>query len=223
MTKPFHYPPELIFHICGFVYSSGLPAPSDSLDPVVLSTENGVNTDLPSPSGSWSEPIARRTLANLCLVNHVWYAGAKPWLWRKLEVRLPRSWLGIIDEVVGIYDLSTSKQNAVNIGESIKAAADAVLASSPVANDFEHNCALVDLEERILKRLNSLDSPVPPELLSPPASRDPSPTRSDSNAQGADRWRLMKNIRNAVQDIVQDNEPGVYSNFLSLPYSRTNP
>jgi hypothetical protein len=31
----------------------------------------------------------------------------------------------------------------------------------------------------------------------------------------------MKTIRNAVHDMVQDNEPGVYSNFLFLPYSHT--
>jgi hypothetical protein len=174
MAKHFPYPPELIFHICGFVYSSGLPAPSASPDPLVLSNENGVHTALPSsPAGNWSEPVARRTLANLCLVNRAWCSGAKPWLWRKLEVRLPRSWLSIVDEVVGSYDVPTAEQNAVNIGESIKAVADAVFASSPVAKD---NCALVELEERILKRLNSIDSPVPPELLSPPASRDPSPT-----------------------------------------------
>jgi hypothetical protein len=183
MAREFRYPQELIIAICAFVYSSGLPAPAPSLDPLVLTNENGIPTALPSssPPGSWSEPVARLTLANLCLVNHAWYAGAKPWLWRKIEVRLPRTWLSIADEVVGRADDEANTEKT--LGVSIKAAADAALASSPVGSPV-CTSAFIELEERMAERLNAPGSPVPPELLSPPASRDPSPLAYNEGYQG---------------------------------------
>lgn len=79
-----NYPPELLLAICAHVYAACLPAADPSLDPLVLK-DCGAPTALPSafPPGNWPEPVARRTLANLCLVNHAWYEAAKPWLWHK--------------------------------------------------------------------------------------------------------------------------------------------
>lgn len=77
-------PAELLSVICAHVYSSCLQPTEPSLDPLIA-TDYGVPTALPSslPAGNWPEPVTRRTLANLCLVNHAWYEAAKPWLWTK--------------------------------------------------------------------------------------------------------------------------------------------
>jgi hypothetical protein len=83
-TAVLQYPPELLYHICAYVYSSSLQPAESSLDPLILK-DYGAPTSLPStiPGGHWPEPVARQTLANLCLVNHAWYNAAKPWLWTK--------------------------------------------------------------------------------------------------------------------------------------------
>lgn len=78
------YPQELLSAICDRIYSASLPPPIPSLDPL-LPVGNGIPTALPSsmPPSNWTEATARRTLANLCLVNHSWYEAAKPFLWKK--------------------------------------------------------------------------------------------------------------------------------------------
>lgn len=83
-TSTRQYPSELLFVICAYVYSSCLHPAEPSLDPLILK-DYGIPTALPSslPASSWPEPISRRTLATLCLVNHAWYEAAKPWLWTK--------------------------------------------------------------------------------------------------------------------------------------------
>ena len=84
MAGNHQYPPELLFVICAHVYSSCLHPPESSLDPIIPN-DYGVPVALPSslPSASWPEPVVRRTLASLCLVNHAWNDAAKPWLWMK--------------------------------------------------------------------------------------------------------------------------------------------
>ncbi|KAJ7284925.1 hypothetical protein C8J57DRAFT_1432190 [Mycena rebaudengoi] len=102
------YPPELLFAICAYIYSACIPSAIPSLDPLV-SSDHGVPTSLPSslPPASWPEPVARHTLAQLCLVNRAWYEAAKPWLWDKLEVRLPRTFLSMVEEIAWDYDEET--------------------------------------------------------------------------------------------------------------------
>jgi len=88
MSAPtLQYPPELLFLICAHVYYSSLPPAEPSLDPLILK-DYGTPTGLPSaiPASHWAEPVARRALANLCLVNRAWYEAAKPWLWTKLAL-----------------------------------------------------------------------------------------------------------------------------------------
>lgn len=210
------FPPELLIAICAQVYSSGLPAPVVSLDPLVL-TDYGIPTALPSavPSGNWSEPLARRTLANLCLVNHGWYAAAKPWLWRKVEVRLPRSWLSVVEEIAWDGNAgSTTEQSVLAVGNTIKAAAGAAVASRSLSRDPADKDAALKLEESILESLSGPDSPIPLELLSPPASRDPSPSmrrlRQKSKSKSPARWKIMRTISDAVRNVVERSDPGVY-------------
>ena len=224
------YPPELLFAFCAQVYSAGLPAPSPSLDPLILN-DYGIPTSLPSsvPAGNWSEQLSRHTLASLCLVNHAWYDAAKPWLWRRLHVRLPRNWLAILEEIAWCEDEDASvQQAALAVGHSIKAATDAALASSLPDGDIPDKEAARRFEERILASLTGPDSAIPIELLSPPASRDPSPRRlRTKKSTSPARWKIMKSISNAVRHVMNRREPGVYgpdlyplypSNSTDLPF-----
>src|SRR5882762_4507535 len=125
-TQP---PAELLSLICAHIYSAGLPAPSSSLDPLITE-EYGVPTALPStlPPGNWCEPTVRQTLAALCLVSHPWYEAAKPWLWQKVEVHLPRSWLAFVDEISGGDGDEVNEEQAALVEKSIQVASNAALA-----------------------------------------------------------------------------------------------
>jgi hypothetical protein len=216
MSAVLQYPPDLLFAISGHVYAAGLPASASSLDPTALG-EYGIPTALPSsmPPSNWPEPIVRRTLANLCLVNHAWYNAAKPWLWHKIEVRLPRSWLSLVEEIAGGDDgQNTEDSTALAVEKSIQAATKVALASTAMAGASSDEDALRKWKESILESLCGPDGSIPPELLSPPASRDPSPRRLRNKSQSPARWKIMRSISDAVQNVVDQNEPGVYGLWL---------
>ncbi|KAF8071717.1 hypothetical protein FPV67DRAFT_1482419 [Lyophyllum atratum] len=199
------YPSELLFAICAHVYSFCLHPADPSLDPLIHK-DYGIPTAHPSslPGSSWPEPLARRTLANLCLVNHAWYEAAKPWLWTKIEVRLPRSWLSLVEEIAWEYDEETV--DAV-MGNTIKAAAKAAIQSSTSSTRNEEE---LRLEESILETFHGPDSSIAPELLSPVVSRDPSPRRLRPKSKSPARWKLMRSISDAIQNVLQQRNPGVY-------------
>lgn len=213
MSTVLQYPPELLFTICAYVYAAGLPASTISLDPIALG-DYGAPTALPSsmPPGNCPEQLVRRTLANLCLVDRAWYDAAKPWLWRRIEVRLPRSWLALVDEIAGGEDQSTEDTTALAVEQSINAATKAALASTTIPGASTDEDALKKWKESILDTLSGPDASIPPELLSPPASRDPSPRRLRAKSKSPARWKLMRSISDAVQNVVERNEPGVYGN-----------
>ncbi|GLB40193.1 hypothetical protein LshimejAT787_0800640 [Lyophyllum shimeji] len=203
-SRQFEFPPELLFAICAHIYSACLQPTEPSLDPPIHQ-DYGIPTALPSslPAGSWPEPLVRRTLANLCLVNRAWYEAAKPWLWTKIEVRLPRSWLSLVEEIAWEYDEETVD---VVMGDTIKAAAKAAAqATSAAPNDEE-----LRLEERILETFSGPDLSISPELLSPVVSRDPSPRRLRPKSKSPARWKLMRSISDAIQNVLEQRDPGVY-------------
>ncbi|KAL4064515.1 hypothetical protein V8B97DRAFT_1870180 [Scleroderma yunnanense] len=208
MSSILQYPPELLFIICSHVYATGIPAATSSLDPVSLG-EHGIPTALPSsmPPGHWPEPVVRKTLANLCLVNHAWYEAAKPWLWRRIEVRLPRSWLALVDEIAGGED-EQSVEKAVE--KSIQAIAEAAVATATMAGASTDEDVLRKWKQSILETLAGPDGSVPPEMLSPPASRDPSPRRLRTKSKSPPRWKIIRSISEAAQDIADRDEFGLY-------------
>lgn len=216
MCAILQYPPELLFTICEYIYAAGLP-PSEyasSLDPLAIG-EFGAPTALPSsmPPPNWSEPEARKTLSHLCLVNHAWYEAAKPWLWHKLEVRLPRSWLALLDEIT--TDTEDDEKAALAVKESIQAATHAALASSAVRTGASSDeDAARKWKESIMESLSGPDGSIPPELLTPPASRDSSPRRIRPKSKSPARWKIMRTISDAVQNVMDLTEPGVYGKFL---------
>lgn len=218
MSAVLQYPPELLFAICAHVYGVGLPPFTSSLDPIAL-RDYGIPTALPSsmPPGNCPEPVVRRTLANLCLVNHAWYDAAKPWLWQKIEVRLPRSWLALLEEITGGEDQSTEDNTALAVEQSINAVTKAALASTTLPGASTDEDALQKWKESILETLSGPDGSIPPELLSPPASRDPSPRRLRAKSKSPARWKLMRTISDAVQNVMERNEPGFYGKIRSIP------
>ncbi|KAJ7707774.1 hypothetical protein B0H17DRAFT_1156298 [Mycena rosella] len=205
-------PGELLFAICHYIHSACIPAFPPSLDPLV-STDNG--------------PLARRTLAQLCLVNHAWYDAAKPWLWDKLEVRLPRTFLSMVEEIAWDYDEETVD---MVMGNTIRAATKAALAAGNAANSE----AAKALEERILFSLGAPDESIPLELLSPVASREPSPRRLRPKSKSPARWEIMRSISDAFKtswssktpvSIVfptpSDPRPGRFVRHLDFNHFRT--
>ncbi|KAG1905286.1 uncharacterized protein F5891DRAFT_1126082 [Suillus fuscotomentosus] len=219
MCAILQYPPELLFTICEYIYAAGLP-PSEyasSLDPLAIG-EFGAPTALPSsmPPPNWSEPEARKTLSHLCLVNHAWYEAAKPWLWHKIEVRLPRSWLALLDEIT--TDTEDDEKAALAVKESIQAATHAALASSAVRTGASSDeDAVRKWKESIMESLSGPDGSIPPELLTPPASRDSSPRRIRPKSKSPARWKIMRTISDAVQNVMDLTEPGVYVPRLHDP------
>jgi hypothetical protein len=206
------FPPELLYAICAHLYSAGLPAPIPSLDPLLIN-DHGVPTSLPSslPAGNWPEPITRQTLAALCLVNRAWHGAARQWLWRRAEIRLPRSWLALVQEIVGRDSEDDSFERiASEVDHSIKAATDAAMESTALNSIFSKKEVALQFKQSILASLGGPDSAIPMELLSPPPSRDPSPRRLRTKSQSPPRWKVMRCINDAIQNVMDCREPGVY-------------
>lgn len=199
------FPPDLLYAICSAVYCSALPAPVSSLDPLVPQAPTAPSV-LPSsyPPANWPEGLARRTLTSLCLVNKVWHEAATPWLYRKIEVRLPRSWLAFVDEITGGEEDGELEPTAFMVNQTVKNAAVALGSLSQPGSR-----AALRLQECVMERLTGIpDGSIPPELLSPPASRDPSPRRLRAKSPG--RWRLLSTIRDAVKNVT-----GIYGIYVS--------
>ncbi|KAG1771026.1 hypothetical protein EDD22DRAFT_977024 [Suillus occidentalis] len=206
MSAVLQYPPELLFTICEYIYAAGLP-PSDyasSLDPLAIG-EFGTPSALPHGN----------LFPSLCLVNHAWYEAAKPWLWHKIEVRLPRSWLALLDEIT--TDTEDDEKTALVFKESIQAATRAALASAVRTGASSDEDAVRKWKESIMESLTGPDGSIPPELLTPPASRDPSPRRLRPKSQSPARWKIMRTISDAVQNVMDLTEPGVYVPRLHDP------
>ncbi|KAI0049796.1 hypothetical protein FA95DRAFT_1488449 [Auriscalpium vulgare] len=209
------FPSELLFLICAQVYAAGLPPRAQSLDPHFLQ-EAGIPVALPSsfPPPSWPEPIARKTLASLTLVNRAWGEAAKPWLWRKVEVRLPRSWLALVDEIAGGEDEEGFvEQTALAVDQSIREVAHAALALKAGPGNALDSEAALKMKESLMQSLSGPDGSIPPELLTPPVSRDPSPRRLRQKSKSPARWKLMRSISNAVQDLMGRDEHGMYGAY----------
>jgi hypothetical protein len=96
---------------------------------------------------------------------------------------------------------------------TIRAAAKAAMASSnpgsPRDTDEEHR-----LQKSILDSLEGPETSISPELLSPVASRDPSPRRLRglrAKSESPARWKLLRSISDAIHHVMERREPGVYS------------
>ena len=227
-----NYPPELLYVICAHVYASCLLPDEPSLDPLFV-TDHRAPTAHPSaiPAGYWPEPVTRRTLASLCLVNHAWFEAAKPWLWHKcvivfsifiiftkhcprLEVRLPRTWLSLVEEIAWNYEEETV-DSVMEL--TMKAAANAAIQSSNIHSNKLDSPRLE--ESMFFDCLDLPDTKVSMDLLSPVPSRNPSPRRLRPKSKSPARWKLLKSINEAIQDVMNSRANGVYGE-LNLFFSR---
>ncbi|KAF8962768.1 hypothetical protein BDZ97DRAFT_1702264 [Flammula alnicola] len=197
------FPSELLYAICAHVYAFCVLPDDPTLDPLITAHDDRIPTAHPSsiPPGYWSEPVTRRTLASLCLVNHVWYEAAKPWLWQKLEVRLPRTWLSLVEEIAWNYDEETVDSV---MGKSLEAATKAAIDSASALSNP------VCFEENLFDTLDAPDTTIGVELLSPIPSRDPSPRRLRPKSKSPARWEILRSINDAVQNVMNSKAPGVY-------------
>lgn len=194
------YPPELLYAICAAVHDAALPPPSPSLDPLYVA-DGPAPAALPSahPPAAWKAHVSRRTLASLCLVSKSWYEAARPWLWRRVEVTLPHAWMALVDQIAGEQEADEDEDVVPRLIDQT------IRATLPVCHE--------DKETELLASLAAAELPdgsVPPELLSPPASREPSPARLTVRAKSPGRWRLLRTVTDAVQKIVNRAEPGIY-------------
>ena len=157
------FPQELLGAICVLIFDAGVPSFNPSLDPLVSGARNPP-TSLPNsfPPASWTDHSVRKTLASLCVVNKAWYAAAKPWLWRRLEVRLPRSWLRLVDELAGGTDGEVEAQaTALVVEKSLQEAQSAALAARSIFVKDTDSDAAEKLHSDIMAHL---DGSVPPEV-----------------------------------------------------------
>lgn len=207
------YPQELYSVICAHVHAAGCLPPTPSLDPV-LHTEGDAPTTLPSsyPPACWPESVSKRALKNLCLVNHDWYEAAKPWLWRKVEVSLPRNWLALVDEIAGGDSEESEQEQAAFI----------LAETAARVQESANGLAALELQEKVLRRLSTQapDGSIPPELLSPLASREPSPRRLRQKSKSPARWKVIRSISDVVRNVMEHEHPGMYGEPLSLNYDR---
>lgn len=96
------------------------------------------------------------------MVNKAWYDAAKPWLWRRLEVRLPRSWLCLVDELAGGTDGQVeAEQTALVVEKSLQEAQNAALAARSIFVKNTNQDTADKLHSDIMAHL---DGSVPPEV-----------------------------------------------------------
>jgi hypothetical protein len=111
-------------------------------------------------------------------------------LYRKIEVRLPRHWLAFVDEITSGEEDDELQPSFAIVDQTVKNAAVALAGV---------NADALRIQECVMETLTAglPDGSIPPELLSPPASRDPSPRRAKSPG----RWRLLRSITDAVENV----------------------
>lgn len=129
-----------------------------------------------------------------------------------MEVRLPRSWLALVAEIAWDYEEETV-DHVMNktIQASVKLAARQ-RRSVDLAYRLEKTM-LQDLQEEVVP-----EDAIPLELLSPMSTREPSPRRIRPKSKSPARWKLMRTISNAIQDVLEQRDPGIYGKFSLSVY-----
>lgn len=102
------------------------------------------------------------------------------------------------------------------MGKSIQAAARAVADVATFASDKD---AALKLQASLLDTLDPPDNGITPELLSPVPSRNPSPRRIRPKSKSPARWKILRSINAAIQDVLDIGAPGVYGTLVSFPCS----
>ena len=122
----------------------------------------------------------------------------------RLEVRLPRTWLSLVEEIAWNYDEETVD---TVMGKTIQEATRVAMNSASV---LSNNDSYFKLDENLLGTLEIPDTTISPDLLSPVPSRDPSPRRLRPKSKSPARWKIFRTISDAIQDVMNTRAPGVY-------------
>jgi hypothetical protein len=221
-------PLELLSNVSAAVFWSAQHPPLHTLDPFVPG-EHGL--DSPG-SQCWSEPVMRGTLASLCRVNHACAEVARPWLWRVVQVRLPRDWLALLDQtleeeveedIVGNPSLAGSETTASLCSETGVMSVRSSLSSSSSSSwvPAASSAAPTPVNEfPPMPSVSFADAPgmsIPPELLSPAPSREPSRARRlRSKSRGPARWEVIRQLTHAMETMMHRSEPAYFGR--SSPY-----
>jgi len=116
-----------------------------SLDPLILPDclTLPVPRALPSsfPPPNWPEPLTRLTLINLSRTSKALYKAARPYIWRRVEIRLPRSWLALVHEITGGED-EVDEQAAHLVEQSLSEAANYVHAATFPTQEMDRGVSL---------------------------------------------------------------------------------
>jgi hypothetical protein len=138
MTR--EYPPEVLEAITYAVYLAAKSHHPTSLDPIFApATPTPAPTGLPSswPPPSWTKERSAVTLKNLCAVSRAFYAAARPYVWRRAQIRLPRGWMSLLSEITGGEDIVD--ESAMDLVEqSLDVAARSVYALTAGAKEPDH-------------------------------------------------------------------------------------
>jgi hypothetical protein len=126
----------------------------------------------------------------------------------RVEVRLPRTWLSLVEEIAWNYEEETVDSV---MGKTIQAAARAAAGAPTFASDKD---AALKLEATLLDTLELPDNAILPDLLSPIPSRDPSPRRIRPKSKSPARWKILRSINDAIQDVLDRRAPGVHGKHL---------
>lgn len=206
------YPADVLEAIAAAVYAAALPSAVTSLDPLYLlaPSDSIPRTDSPStyPTAYWPEPVSRKTLATLCLVSKDFREAARQWLWRRLEINAPRSWLGVLDAICGQDEEPENPPNSIatvftqgsvegDRSRAITRALAPVCESNHTSIPSSSSTVTEAVPDGVAPLPSGLGS-VPHDLLTPPSSRDPSPARLRLRAASPGRWRFIKAVNKIV-------------------------
>lgn len=149
-------------------------------------------TQQPSLGSGIGEPLFTAPVTSHLQLNFV-----------RLEVRLPRTWLSLVEQIAWNYEEETVDSV---MGKSIQAATQAIDSSGVLSNQGE---AL----RLVLDDFKGPETSISPDLLSPVPTRDPSPRRLRPKSKSPARWKILKSISDAIQDVVNHRNPGIYGTY----------
>ncbi|KZO96699.1 hypothetical protein CALVIDRAFT_537045 [Calocera viscosa TUFC12733] len=269
-------PGDILTLIALHVHAHLLPPPSSltSLDPLPTSPTflpTSPPSALPStsPSPQWPQWLVFHTLLSLTRTSSAWRNAALPALFWSLQVTYPRSWLGLLAILCGPEITTTSPPTAsprpaddppdpdsdlalLTAHLSLAAESLFISTSGRARSPSREDALRVSALSASIRHALAMGSPgyhIPPELLSPPESRESSPAvrgrrgleggkrnssasgRSPSSTRSPSRWRLARRVSDARADMLRprgvyvpalrDTAPGTHIRELTFAHFRT--
>lgn len=132
-------------------------------------------------------------------------------------MRLPRTWLSLVEEIAWNYDEETVD---IIMSKSLQAAKKAALDSANALTS--HRAEPLCFEDHLFDTSDSPDTSIGLDLLSPIPSRDPSPRRLRPKSKSPARWEILRTISDAVQAVMKLKAPGVYGTSFLFHFLSTH-